>query len=140
MGEKNWGRKYRNTVICIDSYDDGIPAGVILNPYLNQPKPFRGVIQLLKETDRMLSDMRMPQSFTQPRAFAAPLPTEASTVVRSETEQTSGKLATFSVSVLFRQNASWQGTVTWMDKNREESFRSVLELLLLMDSALCSIK
>ena len=38
--------------------------------------------------------------------------------------------------MIFRQNASWQGSVTWLDKGREESFRSVLELLLLMDSAI----
>jgi hypothetical protein len=40
------------------------------------------------------------------------------------------------VRVLFRQNASWQGSVTWMEGRQEESFRSALELLLLMKSAL----
>ena len=48
----------------------------------------------------------------------------------------SGDKATFVVHVCYRQNASWQGTVTWLEQNREESFRSALELLLLMDSAL----
>ena len=38
--------------------------------------------------------------------------------------------------ILFRQNASWQGSVTWLEGGRDESFRSVLELLLLMHSAL----
>ena len=45
-------------------------------------------------------------------------------------------MATFAVRVLFRQNASWQGEVTWLEGKREESFRSVLELILLMDGAL----
>jgi hypothetical protein len=40
------------------------------------------------------------------------------------------------VRVLFRQNASWQGSLTWLEEGKEESFRSVLELLLLMHSAL----
>jgi len=39
------------------------------------------------------------------------------------------------VKVLFRQNASWQGSIAWLEGKREESFRSVLELLLLIDSA-----
>ena len=46
------------------------------------------------------------------------------------------RFPTFAVRILFRQNASWQGSVTWLEGNREESFRSVLELIFLMDSAL----
>ena len=38
--------------------------------------------------------------------------------------------------ILFRQNASWQGELLWMEKNARQSFRSVLELITLMDSAL----
>ena len=34
------------------------------------------------------------------------------------------------------QDASWQGSVTWLEQGQEESFRSVLELILLLDSAL----
>ena len=45
-----------------------------------------------------------------------------------------GKEATFYLKVLFRQNASWQGTVKWMETGQEEPFRSVLELLLMMDN------
>jgi hypothetical protein len=45
-------------------------------------------------------------------------------------------LSTFAVRVMFRQNASWQGSVTWVEGKREEQFRSVLELLLLVKSAL----
>ena len=47
-----------------------------------------------------------------------------------------GKLATFSLSILFRQNATWQGTVAWLEGGKSQSFRSVLELVFLMDSAL----
>ena len=36
---------------------------------------------------------------------------------------------------MFRQNASWQGNVTWVEKGIEESFRSALELIMLMDSS-----
>ena len=43
---------------------------------------------------------------------------------------------TFVVQILNTQNATWQGTVTWTDGRRTESFRSALELIRLMDSAL----
>jgi len=42
--------------------------------------------------------------------------------------------------ILFRQNASWQGSVVWVEGRQEERFRSALELVLLMDSALTAQK
>ena len=47
-----------------------------------------------------------------------------------------GQDATFVVHVKYRQNATWQGTVTWDDKNKQQNFRSALELIKLMDSAM----
>ena len=40
--------------------------------------------------------------------------------------------------VRYRQNATWQGDVIWAEKNERQSFRSALELLKLIDSALDS--
>ena len=42
---------------------------------------------------------------------------------------------TFLVHVLNDQNATWQGTVTWTNENKTQSFRSALELIRLIDSA-----
>ena len=47
-----------------------------------------------------------------------------------------GRCATFSVHVCARQNSSWQGRVRWLEGKREESFRSVLELMGFMESVL----
>lgn len=41
----------------------------------------------------------------------------------------------FVVQILNVQNATWQGTLTRVDSNRTEHFRSALELIKLMDSA-----
>ena len=43
---------------------------------------------------------------------------------------------TFVIRIMNTQNATWQGTVTWTDEKREVPFRSALELIRLMDSAL----
>ena len=37
--------------------------------------------------------------------------------------------------VLFRRNASWQGEVQWLEGEKTKSFRSVLELISLMQEA-----
>ncbi|MBC8529389.1 hypothetical protein H8699_08115 [Christensenellaceae bacterium NSJ-44] len=46
-----------------------------------------------------------------------------------------GKKATFMVQVQYRENASWQGQITWVEANQTRNFRSALELIKLMDSA-----
>lgn len=42
----------------------------------------------------------------------------------------------FLIRIFNQQNATWQGTVTWTESNRTESFRSALELIKLIDSAI----
>ena len=42
---------------------------------------------------------------------------------------------TFEVSVKFRQSATWQGQITWIEENKKQNFRSALEMLKLMDEA-----
>ena len=51
------------------------------------------------------------------------------------TAQTSAK-GTFEVKVRFLQNATWQGEILWLEENKKQNFRSVLEMLRLMDEAL----
>lgn len=42
---------------------------------------------------------------------------------------------TFVVRILYQQNNTWQGEVLWAEQNQKQYFRSALELLSLMDSA-----
>jgi len=43
---------------------------------------------------------------------------------------------TFEITVRFTQNATWQGKICWLEKNKCQNFRSALEMLKLMDEAL----
>lgn len=45
-------------------------------------------------------------------------------------------IGTFVVRILDRKNATWQGSVTWTEQQNVQYFRSALELLKLIDSAL----
>ena len=47
-----------------------------------------------------------------------------------------GEKATFTIRVQFRQNATWQGTIAWMENKKIQQFRSALEMIKLMDNAL----
>jgi len=44
--------------------------------------------------------------------------------------------STFEITVRFKQNATWQGQINWVEKSMTQNFRSVLEMLKLIDEAL----
>ncbi len=52
-------------------------------------------------------------------------------------KQTEGFLnQSFVVTVRGHENHTWQGSISWVEGKKQENFRSVLELLKLMDSAI----
>jgi hypothetical protein len=129
---------FRTTIICVDEYVNKIPVGRIYNAYYEDGVAFHGVIELLLIIDRMLEDMNWPQAYSGYRSFRAS--DEIHAPAKTAIDKKEGKQGTFSLRILFRQNASWQGSVTWHEGGQEESFRSVFELLLLINSALESEK
>jgi len=46
------------------------------------------------------------------------------------------KKPSFLIQMLDNQNMTWQGAITFLDTNQKLPFRSLLELLKLMDSAI----
>ena len=54
---------------------------------------------------------------------------------RFDIESQKGQKATFILQVKFRQNASWQGTIRWVEKKETVHFRSALEFIKIIDSA-----
>lgn len=44
------------------------------------------------------------------------------------------KRRSFVVEIDSCQHESWQGSIRWMEENKEECFRSALELIKLIDS------
>jgi hypothetical protein len=50
-----------------------------------------------------------------------------------------GRVASFIVKILFRQNASWQGTMRAVDGEEEKKFLSALEMARLMDMEMAHV-
>jgi hypothetical protein len=95
---------------------------------------------LIKSIENDLSANRFPQSAVQYRTWGA----GAVSARRAQASSAGGRQAaagleidgpTFEVRVLYRQNATWQGTVKWMEGRQTRQFRSMNELLSLMDDA-----
>ena len=133
MVQRVWGEGYRTTMVCIDSFEKGVPRGRFFNPYMETQQSFESLTQFLQGMEAVLDSMEFPKAFQAVRTFA-PLPSGGAPP-GEEVGQT-GKRATFAIRILFRQNASGQGSVTWLEGKSEQSFRSALELILLMSTAL----
>ncbi|MDO4482134.1 MAG: hypothetical protein Q4C14_05335 [Bacillota bacterium] len=139
MTVKHWGNEFRLTTVCVDSYDNGELCGRFYNPYLKDAVNFKSLSQFIIQMENMLNSMNLPQSFTAVRTFSPSASDIHSFSSENESKSSSkGELATFALRVIFRQHTSWQGSVSWLEAKKEQSFRSVLELILLLDSALCS--
>ena len=135
MIPKPWVRDNRKSLVCVDSYLDGVLKGRFFDG-ARCAETFDSLSQFLIRMEQLLEDRQEPQSFVQQRTFSHLLtpgesPEEGSPVRR-------GCRATFEIQILFRQHASWQGVLHWRETGMEQSFRSVLELVILIDSALRS--
>ena len=125
----------RTTMVCVDRFENSVPKGRFYN-YGNpdEGQVFHGLMDLLVGIENILdaSDYGLPTK--EARTFSTASDGGVSTQVEYKNRR--GELATFIVKVLFRQHSSWQGSVVWQEEKCEEPFRSVLELVLLLESAL----
>ena len=128
--------------------DNGLFVGVLHSKYLAKPYEFCELIQMIEKMEEIFNDKRFPDAFLSPRVLN-PMIMEGKSRCSADRaddvmdmkkviEQSgqNGKKCTFEISVKFRQNATWQGSILWIEKNLNQNFRSVLEMLKLMDEAL----
>jgi len=123
----------RTTTLCVDSYENAEMKGRFYNRQGPEGVTFKSAAQFLIEMERTLDKMESPKAFNEIRRFT---PCVEHDTGPPEAEFRPGDAATFQIRILFRQNASWQGSLIWMEGKQEQSFRSVLELLLLINSAM----
>ena len=128
-----WTAENRKITICVDDYNGGIIKGRFYHAIQGMSQ-FQSLTQLLLKIEAVLEDMQEPQSYTAKRTFASVL--SSADCMEYATSFRNGAIATFELKVLFRQHSSWQGVAVWKDRKTEQSFRSVLELIVLLDSAL----
>lgn len=98
------------------------------------------VVQLIRYMADFYDSIRFPESSVVLREFSpekrAMEKLHEKSVEYQQLMEQSGICATFHIFVKYRQNATWQGSVTWVEKKEKQQFRSALELLKLIESAL----
>lgn len=127
--------------ICIDGIIQGDIEGRIYHCLRKEGVFFGNAYHLLKLAEKWMDATGYPESSTQFRSFRRISVIKQKEYVEkmSQTESVTvqkGKKGTFVVHVQYRQNTTWQGEVLWAEKRESRKFRSALELLKLIDSAL----
>lgn len=128
-------------VVCIDKIEQERYKGRLYHKYHEGEIGFNDIGHLLGMIDQLCDQSGYPQSTTMDRTFQKKdIRTSRREALQvADTNQVlnqSGSLATFVVHVKYRQHSTWQGEIVWAEKNQKQTFRSALELLKLIDSAL----
>ncbi len=122
------------SLIQITGYDDKNFQGTLQNAYYPEKRIFSNLTQLLLLIEHLQDELQFPQKGMEIRSFKKSPPLQTHHLEPPDGDPK----ATFKLHLLFRQNASWQGSVIWMEEGLEAQFRSALELVTLMDSVLAS--
>jgi len=139
VGRKTISESLKTILICVDSYDEACMKGLVYHGSFDEAQKFQSVMQLLLIIEQILDITEYPKPTVEKRRFHSFKDSNEDIVqVNKEFDfkNLKGNLATFKVKIMFRQHASWQGSVSWIENNNTEPFRSALELLMLMNSAM----
>ena len=93
---------------------------------------------MIKDIEEDLTANKYPQNSVRYRTWGdarAVRPSSGVVPPMEITESPPIKGSTFIIKVLFRQNATWQGTIQWIEGRQTRQYRSVNELIRLMDEA-----
>lgn len=132
-------------VLCIDSMCSGGTAGRLYHSYRTDCVPFEGTDQMIFHMEELYNALNFPHPGTNERSFTPlkkgdTLHTERDKIMKDETLLSKhGDLGTFIVRVQHRQNSSWQGRITWMEQDKTISFRSVWEMVKLIENAVDTV-
>lgn len=122
--------------VRVTSYDKYCMKGFLYHAQSDRGIEFSSAVELLLQIEGLMDQTNTPQRSEETRSFPGGFGGERpSTEGRTGVEKNPA-LAVFQLNVMFRQNATWQGSLLWADEGMEAHFRSVLEVINLMNSAL----
>ncbi len=128
-------------VLCINGSNEGDLSGEFYHSYSTESVPFSGIGQMVLRMEKLYDYLRFPYPGTNSRSFGKEKKltrmTEERKKIMSDDALLSkhGDIGTFIVRVQHRQNSSWQGRITWMEEDKTVQFRSVWEMIKLIESA-----
>ncbi len=132
-------------ILCVDCIRGQQLHARFYHAYQQEPVVVYTIEDLLFELEAFYDSINFPHPTTNDRIFQGALRQGKNRKERkkimSDKELLSkhGDLGTFIIRVQHRQNSSWQGRITWMDKDKTVYFRSIWEMIKLVGSALDTV-
>ena len=126
----------------MDRRAEGNFSGRLYHGYREDGLHFASIDEALDALDELYNSLRFPFPSTKERTFAPnnhhPQQLErGDRIMKDETLLSKhGELGTFIIRVQQRQNSSWQGRITWSERNQTLHFRSTWEMVKLIESAI----
>lgn len=137
--------------LCLDRWSEKVQSGNLYHIYTREPVAFSSLFEAVNRMEELYDAISFPQASSRLRSFLVDRrirPYDSKEDIRvskpagdevREVEsfdkviEHRGTQATFLIRVMYRQHASWQGEVTWVERQKKEYFRSALELIRLLD-------
>lgn len=145
MEKTQWYIGAPNAVVLCFNRGGGKLSGELYHSYREEPTPFKNPDQMLRHMEELYDWLQFPFPGTNERSFIPSekhggRPHERKKIMSDETLLSKhGDIGTFIVRVQHRQNSSWQGRLTWMEEDKTISFRSIWEMIKLIESAVDSV-
>lgn len=144
MGNELYIGARNGIVLCIDGIDSYGCSGMFWHAYSAEPVRFSSLGEMLFRMEALFDRLNFPRrgnserNFVESGAHTGRRPEKEEEKVMSDQELLNhkGSQETFIVRVQHRQNNTWQGRITWADKNKTLTFRSIWEMVHLMENAL----
>lgn len=129
--------------VCINSVENGNIVGIIASQRIHTPIVFSDISDFLAKTEAVMDSQRYPQAFQRIRTFTDKQHPSVSAVESKEAltdkltvDSYSGEVSTFLLQIVSRKNATWQGSIDWMNGESPDAFSSTLEFLKIIDDKL----
>lgn len=143
MSKTQWYIGAPNGVmLCVNEVHEGQLRGLLYHSYREDGLPFENAQQMILHMEALYDELHFPHPGTNGRSFTEtktpkPATSERKEKIMSDDKllQRHGDIGTFIVRVQHRQNSSWQGRITWMEEDKTLYFRSVWEMVKLIESA-----
>ena len=145
-------------VLCVDEVlEHDTFRGRIYHKYSKEAIPVSSFWELVREMENLFNDIQFPRAGIRDRSFTKEPPTgkgqiqskgnaqQAPGIIRKEREivmsdkdllKMHGDYGTFIIRVQQRQGGTWQGRITWADQNKTVRFRSILEMIKLIEDGI----
>ena len=146
------GKTVSDFLIRVKENNNSSWVGSLEHVQSGQNLPFRGYLEMTFLIQEKLETLGYPQSSTEIRSWKGEKTSQYfsnnssknNSGKRSENEMrqrdkkapTPSKGPTFFIRIHYRQNASWQGSIQWLEGNSTKFFRSHLEMIMLMQEAM----